>query len=264
MLRRKVWIGVALGLLGLIGGALVFRAWLFKSPDPVDIDSVIDEFENRTTMPNSTVDQGLLTEGVYLYDTIGFEAVKGRISTRNDYTEITPITVRWTECGVDYRWDAMSTRWDQLSLCLEERGLFEFQTTEQHEFFRVRETRTYKCDDRALLVPSAVVKGDFWEAICRDVDAQTNRTTTVEGIESLLVGGEEVEVIHIGINQDLVGSAVGTARIDYWFRQSDGLIVRYEKQISAERDTPIGSVTYSEDVEITLRSLNPVTAEPKA
>ena len=48
MLRRKVWIGVALGLLGLIGGALIFRAWLFKSPDPVDIDSVIDEFENRT------------------------------------------------------------------------------------------------------------------------------------------------------------------------------------------------------------------------
>jgi hypothetical protein len=230
----------------------------------VDIDSVIDEFENRTTLPNSTVDQGLLAEGVYLYDTIGFEAVKGRISTRNDYTEITPITVRWTECGVDYRWDAMSTRWDQLSLCLEERGLFEAQTTEQHEFFRVRETRTYKCDDRALLVPSAVVKGDFWEAICRDVDAQTNRTTTVEGIESLLVGGEEVEVIHIGINQDLVGSAVGTARIDYWFRQADGLIVRYEKLISAERDTPIGSVTYSEEVEIMLTALQPVTAEPKA
>jgi hypothetical protein len=158
----------------------------------------------------------------------------------------------------------MSTRWDQLSLCLEDRGLFEAQTTEQHEFFRVRETRTYKCDDRALLVPSAVVKGDTWEAICRDVDAQTNRTTTVEGIELLSVGGEEVEVVHIGIDQDLVGSAVGSARIDYWFRQSDGLIVRYEKQISAERDTPIGSVTYSEEVEIMLTALQPVTAKPKA
>jgi len=73
-----------------------------------------------------------------------------------------------------------------------------------------------------------------------------------------------VEVVHIGIDQDLVGSAVGTARIDYWFRQADGLIVRYEKLISAERDTPIGSVTYSEVVEIMLRSLAPVTAASKS
>jgi hypothetical protein len=40
--------------------------------------------------------------------------------------------------------------------------------------------------------------------------------------------------------------------------------VRYEKLISAERDTPIVSVTYSEEVEIMLTALQPVTAEPKA
>jgi hypothetical protein len=256
-------IGLALGLVALLGGALIFRAWLFKHPDPVDINSVIDDFANRTTIPETSIDQGLLAEGVYLYDTVGYEGIKGRISTRNTYTDVTPITVRWTECGFDFRWDAMSTRWDEVSICLEDRGLYERQTTEQHEFFRVTETRTYKCDDDALLVPSAAVKGDTWQATCTDVDAHTDRTTSVVGVDAIDVGGIAVETIHIGLDQVLKGSAVGSARIDYWFRQSDGLIVKYEKNVSAERDTPIGAVTYTEEVSIKLQSLVPITAKSK-
>ena len=238
----------------------MFRAWLFKKPAAVDINSVIDDFSTRTSVPGLTVNQGLLTEGVYLYDTVGGESIKGRISTSNTYSKVTPITVLWTECGFDFRWDATATRWDEVSLCMEDRGLFERQTTEQHEFFRVKEKHTYVCNDQALLVPSAAVKGDSWVAICSDSDASTNRTTTIIGVENVLVGSIPVETIHVQLDQILTGSAVGSARIDYWFRQRDGLIVRYEKEVSAKRDSPLGEVTFSEDVSLKLRSVQPTTA----
>lgn len=243
----------------MLCGALVFRAWLFKHPAPVDINSVIDNFENRTTVPGGVMHQDLLAEGVYLYDTVGSESVKGKISTTNKYSDITPFTVEWTTCGYDFQWDASSVRWDHVSICLNDRGLFEKQTTEQHEFFRVQEVHTYKCDDRALLVPAAAVKGDSWRSVCGEEGAQTNRTTTVEGMETVSVGSADVATVHIGIDEILTGSAIGTARIDYWFRQADGLVVRFEKSVSADKDTPIGQVKYTETVNLTLKSIEPST-----
>ena len=203
--------------------------------------------------------QDLLAEGVYLYDTVGEESVKGKISTTNKYSDVTPFTVQWTSCGYDFRWDASSVRWDHVSICLGDRGLFEKQTTEQHEFFHVKEVHTYTCDDRALLVPAAVVKGDSWQSMCGEDGAQTNRTTSVVGMETISIGAVEVETVHIGIDEILTGSAIGSARIDYWFRQADGLVVRFKKSVSADKDTPIGQVKYTENVDLTLRSVTPTT-----
>lgn len=210
-------------------------------------------------MPGGSVHQDLLAEGVYMYDTVGEESVKGKISTTNKYSEVTPFTVQWTSCGYDFRWDASSVRWDHVSICLGDRGLFEKQTTEQHEFFHVKEVHTYACDDRALLVPAAAVKGDSWQSMCGEDGAQTNRTTSVVGMETISVGAVEVQTVHIGIDEILTGSAIGSARIDYWFRQADGLVVRFEKSVSADKDTPIGQVKYTENVHLTLQSVTPTT-----
>ncbi len=256
--RRKAFFVVAAALVTFLAAALGFRAWFYKDPAPVDIHKVVDEFVNRTTVPTNNYNQELLPEGVYTYKTEGFESIKGKISNTNSYPELTPITIVWTRCGYDSRWQPMVSRWDVTSLCLQDNGLVETGSTEQHEFFHTKEQRTYVCDPPALLVPRLIVEGHSWTSSCTDGKGVDNRTMTIKEATEIQVGTELVKVVHIEVDQVLTGENTGSTKIDYWLDPINGQIVKYKKRISADSDSILGIVTYTEEVDLSLTSMFPI------
>jgi hypothetical protein len=72
------------------------------------------------------------------------------------------------------------------------------------------------------------------------------------------VGEGPVEAMHYVGDRALTGGQEGTEATDAWFR-SDGLLLRYERDIEVRTDSPIGEITYTEAGSFQLAQLDPVS-----
>jgi hypothetical protein len=95
---------------------------------------------------------------------------------------------------------------------------------------------------------STLVKGDTTFA----------GTMTVVGHESLPVGGQPVDTVHVRYDLTYTGGQVGTEQDDNWFATPTGLLVKNQRRIKADTNTSVGHTTYTEDGQLALTGLLPV------
>jgi hypothetical protein len=79
----------------------------------------------------------------------------------------------------------------------------------------------------------------------------------VIGFETLTIGDEAVETLHVQIRGVERGATRGTSLSDLWFLPGTNLPVRWVEQRDTVSDSRIGEVGYSEHYEATLSSLLP-------
>jgi hypothetical protein len=79
----------------------------------------------------------------------------------------------------------------------------------------------------------------------------------VVGFETVTVGGEAVETLHVRVRGLERGATRGSSLSDMWLLPGTNLPVRWVEQRDSVSDSRIGEVGYSEQFEATLVSLRP-------
>lgn len=124
-----------------------------------------------------------------------------------------------------------------------------------NEWFGVSELGLFTCT-LAGGVPS-YEPGSSWSTECTSSDTAEVFRFLVTGAETLVIGGESVDTVHVRVVSETSGKTQGASSVEQWLRPEDGLIVRWTVVDNSTTSSQIGDVAYHEEAEIVLRSVNP-------
>jgi len=246
---RHVWMvfgGIGLALV-VAAGAVLFA---FR-----DLATPVGEEDISVTVVTGGGAPG--DYGLYVYATTGYETTNALAGGRHDYPAETYLTIQPGGCGTLVRWQGLEQRYEEWDFCPDGgmRGFASF-----HEWFRVANTDVFDCPEA---MPVQGEPGATWTAECTRVSSQEagegSKALSYEvvGFETLTVGGQEVETLHVRISGLESGGTEGFSHSDMWFLPGTTLPVRWVEQRNSTTETRIGSVDYAEQFELILTSLHP-------
>ena len=252
---RVGWIAAALAAVVLAGGGVV--AWVVQSrsgSEPADVADAVAAFREATAgrAPLETP----VPEGVYVYETAGREKTDALTGFTNRYPALSAITVTHAPCGARMRWDVLegrSTTWD---FCVTSTGWTLEKQDERHTFFGRTERTTYRCAGSPFR-PAGDRPGVSLETRCTTGSTEERGSVRIVGLETLPVGAEEVETVHVRRTSSFTGETRGETTHDVWLHRETGVPVRIVMVSRTTNDSPIGDVHYEEDASLRLTSLVP-------
>jgi hypothetical protein len=246
-----VGLGAALAVVLAGAGAGIWRFALHDTGEPTRIDDALRRFRDRGA--GST---GRMPPGVYVYATTGFESVSALGGRRHRYPARSTITVTPDSCGLALRWDVLTTRSNTFRLCTEGRALRLVDWAEEHAFFGQRDRTEWRCDDTAWL-PEDPAPGATSRWRCRSSDTEQNGTLSVVGDDTVLVGPTAVPARRLRATVQETGGARGRLEEERWLEPATGLPLRIAYRVRTKNPSPIGDVTFDEQYELRLVSLQP-------
>jgi hypothetical protein len=166
------------------------------------------------------------------------------------------MTVMTEGCGMRITWAPLEGRSETISLCRREGGATLLQNTAVHSFFRQSVEVTYSCDPGVWWIPPEGVTE--WEGQCTSTERATHRVARVVSTEPFVVDGEARDAVHVHYTDTLAGTSNGTVTGDLWLDQRTGLILRQRTVVDSRNDTVVGDVVFTEELDLTLRSLEPL------
>jgi hypothetical protein len=168
------------------------------------------------------------------------------------------VTIQPGGCGSLVRWQALDQRWEQWDYCSDGRlaGWDVF-----HEWFGVANLEDWSCPQP---VQTTGEPGDTWTTECsvagsQEVKGVSGQSATYEvmGFETLTVGAEQVETLHIRISDVATGETTGSGTTDLWMVPGTQLFAKKIASSTSVTNTRIGKVEYREEVQLDLISLHP-------
>jgi hypothetical protein len=251
--RTRIVVGSGLAVIALIVVAVIgVRLWLTAEPGEVGVDETLDEFREQAA--EVVIEQPV--DGVYVYDTSGMEQVDVLGGDSHEYPAETAMTVMTEGCGVRTTWAPLDGRSETMLLCLRDGGAVLHESTTVHSFFRQTQATQYSCDPNLWWIPPEGVTD--WEGQCTSPDRTTHRVARVVSTGSFVVDSETRDAVHVRYTDTLAGASTGTVTGDLWLDQRTGLVLRERIRIDSHNDTVVGEVVFIEELELTLRSLEPL------
>lgn len=273
--RRLRWLG--LGLVLAVGvGALVWRIWFRDTATPVTVDAAVAAFRDHVESETGAAHSGPATPadepeddpqrapapGVYVYDTAGFERIDALGGATHRYPSTSTMAIRHTACGASYEWQPLEERSERLELCSSERGLSLHSYRSHHRFFGEDDVQDYTCAVPLVLIPTDPTVGMRSSTSCSSPPLVEQLTATITAVAPFSVGEVTVDAIRLRVDVVLTatdGSTTGTASADLRLARSDGLILTWSETTASVADSPIGDVSYDEEILLTLRAMEPST-----
>jgi hypothetical protein len=195
--------------------------------------------------------------GFYKYATTGYETTDALAGAQHDYPAETYLTIQPGGCGTLVRWQPLEQRYEEWDYCPD--GLMAGWDS-YHEWFQIANTDEWECPEPA---PVQGEPGSSWSIECSRPET-SNAAAAVEvviydvvGYESLTVGAEEVQTLHVHATVVGTGGSVATGETDTWYLVGTHLPVRRVVVYDSTTDSRIGAVEYNEQAEIRLTSLLP-------
>ena len=198
--------------------------------------------------------------GVYVYDTTGFEETDALGGIHRDYPAQTTMTVHPGGCGWTMRWQPLEERFDEWVACADGDSRTMQTFTTYHEFFQRGQREDFDCTaDGAASewLPADRTVGRTWTWACASPSSRVDSTSTIVGIETVDVGGTPVEAVHVRYDNVLSGSNEGTHVLEWWCDPETGLALRMVQTMTTRSDSPFGKVSYREEFDVRLTSLEP-------
>lgn len=295
-MRKGLVIGAAAAAVIVVAGYAVWRIAFRDTTTPVSAEEVVADAGARTTTttlpPPSTVAPTTSTSaattggsvattsteappattastgssfqvgsepgdpGLYAYETVGAEQIDALGGAEHEYPADTFATIQPGGCGTVVRWTALEERWSEQDLCPEADGLRLAGFMSYHEWFGRSDLQEFTCDPATALVVPLEASGS-WEYTCSTGERSETWTVDVIGLESLTIDGRTVDALHVRVVSQLDGASAGGSETDTWYLPGTGLILRKVSSSNSTNASPIGDVHYTEQYEITLRSLVP-------
>jgi hypothetical protein len=251
--RTRIIMGSGLAVVVLIVAAVIgVRMWLTAEPGEVGVDETVEHFRQQAA--EVVVETPL--DGVYVYDTSGMEQVDVLGGDSHQYPAETAMTVTTEGCGVRATWAPLDGRSESILVCRRDGGATLRETTTVHSFFRQTVETQYLCHDEVWWVPPDGVTE--WAGQCTSSERTTQRTARLVSTDSLVIDGETRDAVHVRYTDTLAGTSTGTVTGDLWLDQRTALILRQRTRIDSVNDTVVGEVVFVEEIELRLRSLEPL------
>jgi hypothetical protein len=189
--------------------------------------------------------------GVYVYATTGFEETDALLGARHEYPAETYMTVQPGGCGTIARWQPLEERWTEWEFCDDgtRAGATSFNT-----FFGTENLVEWECPERGPIIGEP---GETWSESCVNEEREATTVYEVIGYETMTVGGQEVEAVHLRTTESGSGSTVGSGVHEIWLMPETNLILRRTRDYTSVNDTVVGPVTYHEQYDLVLTSLLP-------
>lgn len=248
---RTLLFGVAVIAAVAIAGPLVWRMTLRDTAEPASVDEALRRFRDEAAQ-----NDGRIPSGVYLYDTSGSEYVSALGGRRHRYPARSTITISRSPCGVSLRWDVLTTRFNELTVCSNGEALRLGRWSEQHEFFGRVDRSDWRCEATPWL-PRDLSPGSESRLLCRSADSTQQGTVTVVGEESVQVGASLVRAVRIRAEARESGDARGDLVDEHWLEPETGLPLRIVYRVRTLNSSLIGDVTFEERYDLRLASLEP-------
>lgn len=267
---RRRWVGGTVLVLAIAVGGLALLFVARDQPGEQSLDEAVEEFRGGGAAEQSSSD-GRPAAGVYLAEGEGEASLASFGLSQQDGPEI-PITVVH---------DADEACWSlEMSLNQEHRQTNHFCRTDEGAVVEVRSSTEQQWDLGAFVQdnltefacePPLVVDdpdanpGDSWPLSCSGTNSGIPGSTTSTGRSSFVgedeleVGGQAVATHHHRQERTLSGSQTGDQVVEHWYAVDTGLLVREERRSEVGSDSPVGTVTYTEDGWWQLTSLRPRT-----
>ena len=243
---------------GVVAGIAILgvAAWFFLLRDatrPVGVEEAVTSFRTETEL--APEGPSPIPEGVYVYETEGFEKTDALTGRTHRYPMRSTIAVRRAECGVSLLWRVLEGRSTEWTYCVTPDGWELRSQDERHTFFGRTERTTYLCSDTPIRPRAAVPTR--WDVSCATDGADEAGVGLIVGQDTLKVGGASVVTEHVRKRTTFSGDIRGFARHDLWFDTRSGFPVKMVMVSRTTNDSPVGDVTYDEDVTLILTSLEP-------
>lgn len=259
--RLLVVLGVVVVVL-VAGGVTVWILWHRSSARPVTREEAIQRFHPLRGTNGGPVRP---PQGVYAYRGTGHEALSLPPKSQPQGPTI-PVTVTWRTDGCwVFRVDYSTNHWQTWIYCPRSEGLVELggQTFQHWDlvFTQVRSTSTFTCDPPSITIKPAMRPGDLWQQSCSGTSNTTKGRVTSQGLyrfvgeETVTVAGQAQRAFRFHQSRTLTGAQQGTQTADIWFRASDGLPLRNERDVTVRTDSVVGTVTYTEEGSFEIASL---------
>lgn len=229
-------------------------AWWFVLRDPtepVDVEEVVTSFRTETEPGSSSP----IPEGVYVYETDGFERTDALTGKTHKYPKRSTLTVTAADCGARLLWQVLDGRSTEWVYCVTNDGWEVASQDERHTFFGTTERTTYGCEN--TLVLPAEGGPTRWGVSCTTGDADETGVGVAIGAARFDVGGTKVVAEHVRRTTSFSGEIRGFAEHDIWFDSKSGVPVKMRMVSRTTNDSPVGDVTYDEDVTVVLTALEP-------
>jgi hypothetical protein len=261
---------VVFGLVVVAVAAVVLPYLLRDQPRPVTVDEAVEDFRASS----STVDPAEPSfrrpaAGVYTAEGSGRAEISFPPNSQQDGA-IMPASLEWLADGC-WRWRITynEAHWHEVDLCpvgddlvlTGQRNLqgWDFGTT------TVENRAEFTCEPPSPVVAAGAPPGTTFEHRCTGINTAApgesiaTGPAVVVGVETLTIGGVEVETIHQSQRREMSGGQQGVDQEEWWFAADTGLPVRVERTITLSTSSPIGSIDYAELGWWQLTSLEPRT-----
>ena len=195
--------------------------------------------------------------GLYRYTTTGFETTDALAGGRHDYPAETYMTIQPGGCGTLVRWQALEERWEEWDFC-GDAGLAGRRTF--HEWFQIANLDVWTCSPPVPTQddPGEVATGTCARAATGNAEAAEDALRyEMVGYETLTVGTEQVDTLHVRATSTGSGGTVMSRATDTWILPGTQLVVRQTVQSASATQSRVGLVNALEQYELNLVSLLP-------
>lgn len=206
-----------------------------------------------------TVHDELPVEGVYAYRTTGGERIS-LFGAHHDYPERTFATVRHLGgCGWEARNDVVAEHVDIRTLCNDDRSFLQTRQERQVTFFGKKDGARMDCEPPLNLYTAGDKSGTRTKTVCSDGEGSDVHLTSVFlGTDTLVIGGERIEALHVLDEGTCTGRVEGTSVDELWLHPRTGLTLKWHREVDTIANAFGGAkVHYTEEATFALESLEP-------
>jgi hypothetical protein len=254
--HHRFW---ALGAgLAVVLAAVAAGVWFFVLRSPgtqVDLRQALRLYRHDQ-QDSSAADGSLLpAPGVYNYRTSGYERLSVAGISRS-FPSSSEVIVTDTACAT-VRWVPFEQHMEGIVECSEANGAVGMVSAlSDEEIAGVRTTEVIRCPADAYFVPAKAVTGQRWSATCHTGTQTVGFGGRVLGWSTIAVYGRHEPALHTRLTLTFHGGESGSNPTDYWVSPTTGLILKESEAVDLSQKTgPLGSVSYREQMAITLTSL---------
>ena len=273
--RSKLrWLGIVAVVLlcaFLLIFAIAVGVMMFLARDtasPYRIGQALEQFRQlqRRDDSASKLAGGLPATGVYTYSTSGAESASapGLPTSTQGYPGTTIMTVFYEGCGQDWRWQPLSSRYEDLVVCRSPDGVIALQSRfDTEEFYGATDRRNFVCKAGSVLLPADSQPGETVSGTCTNGGNSNSGglsisyTGQVVADDVLRVAGVEVPTAHLVLNEKMTGDTVGTGTESLWLDSATGLPVKEYRTENTRSESAVGWVPSSETFSLELVSATP-------
>ncbi|HEX4245929.1 MAG TPA: hypothetical protein VHY77_10200 [Acidimicrobiales bacterium] len=254
---HRWWVIIPAIVILLVAAAASFWFVVLRSVgSPVDLRDALRLYRNQGGT-RDVAGAGLPEPGVYQYRTSGGEQLSVA-GIRRAFPPSTTMIVTEGSCAT-VQWQALQQHVEQIVECSQPDGSLTLSSATTTEQIATSSTTTVvACPRDTLIVPAHPYTGERWSSSCHQDRSAVKLSGQVIGSGSFTVGTQSVAAIHTRFTMYFSGAEQGVCPTDVWIAPADGLILRQRESASiSQASGPLGSVRYSETMDVALQSLVP-------